>query len=604
MSTSLAVAVARSKRYLNSFVSEAPWRRRHRAVQLSLPQWARDAPDRLVYSSNQPGRFELFAWDRSTGSRRQVTDRPEGTTRGILEPSGERIWWFDDDRGSEHGVWMAERFEGGAPPEPAAPGLEAAYPAGVALARSFAVIGTSTDEGAHVRRVVPGAPSEMLYRHREHADVAGLSRDEELIVLEHSEHGDSRHRALRILDTRGQSVAELWDGPALGLTAGPWSPLPGDQRLVIVHERTGVGRPAIWSPVTGELTELALDLAGEVSAEWYPDATALLLEHDHAGRTQLYRYDLAERELSGLETPAGTIGAARVRPDAQLWYAHSSGAHPAAVLQAGGGTLLEPSGEPAPPGAAYGDVWAGRVHGFLAEPPGARPHPTVLLVHGGPAAHDRDSFSPRVQAWVDHGFAVAMVNYRGSSGYGREWRDALQGNPGLTELEDVAAMRGHLVAAGIADPARLVLAGGSWGGYLTLLGLGRRPELWSLGIAMVPVADYVAAFEDEMEPLKAFDRALFGGTPAERPDFYRQRSPITYADRVTVPVLITAGRNDPRCPSRQIENYVTRLCDLNKPHQVHRFDAGHASMVVEEQIRQMEVQLTFCHTHLGTPAPL
>jgi dipeptidyl aminopeptidase/acylaminoacyl peptidase len=204
---------------------------------------------------------------------------------------------------------------------------------------------------------------------------------------------------------------------------------------------------------------------------------------------------------------------------------------------------------------------------------------------------------------VDHGFAVAMVNYRGSTGYGRAWRDALEGNPGLTELEDLAAVRDHLVGAGIADSRRLVLAGGSWGGYLTLLGLGRQPELWSLGLALVPVADYVAAFEDEMEPLKAYDRALFGGTPAERPEFYRERSPITYADRLRVPALITAGRNDPRCPLRQIEIYVARLRDLNKPHHVYEYDAGHGSMVVDEQIRQMELQLTFCHDHLGTPQP-
>src|SRR5881397_995216 len=180
-------------------MSAAPWRRRYRAVQLGLPLWARDAPDRLIYGSNQSGRFELFAWDRVTGSTRQVTDRPEGTGVGALEPSGERIWWFDDDRGSEHGVWRAERFAGGAPPEPAAPGVEPAYSAGLALGRSLAVIGTSTDDGVHVRRVAPGSRPETLYRHREHADVAGFSRDERLFALEHSEHGDSRHPALRVL---------------------------------------------------------------------------------------------------------------------------------------------------------------------------------------------------------------------------------------------------------------------------------------------------------------------------------------------------------------------------------------------------------------------
>ena len=99
------------------------------------------------------------------------------------------------------------------------------------------------------------------------------------------------------------------------------------------------------------------------------------------------------------------------------------------------------------------------------------------------------------------------------------------------------------------------------------------------------------------------DRALFGGSPVERPEFYRERSPITYADRVAVPVLVTVGRNDPRCPRRQIENYVTRLRELDKPHEVYEFDAGHSSMVVDEQIRQMEIQLAFCHRHLDTPAP-
>src|SRR5262249_21757755 len=157
---------------------------------------------------------------------------------------------------------------------------------------------------------------------------------------------------------------------------------------------------------------------------------------------------------------------------------------------------------------------AGDVHGFLVEPDGPSPHPTLVWVHGGPTAQDRDAWSPVVQAWVDHGFAVAMINYRGSLGYGCEWRDALEAEPGLTELADVLAVRDQLVAEGVADPTRLVLGGGSWGGYLTLLGLGRQPDAWSLGLGIVPVADYVAAYEDEMEPLKAFDRALFGGTPA------------------------------------------------------------------------------------------
>src|SRR5258708_21520004 len=153
---------------------------------------------------------------------------------------------------------------------------------------------------------------------------------------------------------------------------------------------------------------------------------------------------------------------------------------------ADGEPLLDPGGPTAPPGRPYQDLRAGAVRGFLVEQPDARPPPTIFDVHGGPTAHDRDAWSPSVQAWVDHGFAVVLANYRGSSGHGREWRDALEGNPGLTEIEDLKAVRDHLVASGVADPRRTVLMGRSWGGYLTLLGLGPPPESWSLSVACVP----------------------------------------------------------------------------------------------------------------------
>src|SRR5262249_52001479 len=149
-----------------------------------------------------------------------------------------------------------------------------------------------------------------------------------------------------------------------------------------------------------------------------------------------------------------------------------------------------------------------------------------------------DEFRPAAQAWVDHGFAVAMVNYRGSTGRGRTFRDRLIGDPGFPETEDVVAGLDDLVARGIADPERAVIAGNSWGGYITLLSAGLHPDRFALGLAGVPVADYPVAFRDEAETLRAMDRSLFGGTPAERPDLYEERSPLTYILDVRAPLLI------------------------------------------------------------------
>ena len=146
-----------------------------------------------------------------------------------------------------------------------------------------------------------------------------------------------------------------------------------------------------------------------------------------------------------------------------------------------------------------------------------------------------DRWAPDVQAHVDAGFLVAMVNYRGSEGFGQAWRDALTGNIGIYELEDVLAGLDDLVARGLADPYRVVLAGWSWGGYVTLMGAGRFPDRFRSLIAGVPVADYIAAFEDEAPSLQAIDRVLFGGSPDEVPELYRERNPLTYAGQRAPP---------------------------------------------------------------------
>lgn len=581
---------------------EGPWKARFRAARVSLPSWADDAPDRCVYSSNASGTWEIYGWDRAADTSRQVTDRPNGTMLGGVDPTGQWILWFDDNDGDEFGVWMHQPFGGGVD-EPVVPGLRPSYPAGLAVGpNGTTLVGRSTDDGTEIYLARAGQKPAVIYRHHEDADAVDLSRDESLIAINHSEHGDSRHMALRVLRPDGQTVAEAWDGPGKGLDGLRFAPVPGDSRLLVVHERRGRPELLIWDVAADEQREIVLDLPGEIVADWYPDASALLVRHRHQARGELFRYDLVTGSLEAIGTPRGVVGSATARPDGTVEYAWSSAAQPPVIRSTTGTVVLTPPGPSAPPSVPVEDLHVdglgGGIHALVSRPGGTAPYPTAFVVHGGPAAHDTDSFMANVAAWVDHGFAVVRVNYRGSSGYGSAWRDALEGRPGLTELEDVKAVRAHAVASGLSDPSRLVLAGGSWGGLVTLLGLGTQPDDWSLGIAAVPVADYLAAYEDEMESLRAFDRSLFGGSPADVPQRYRDASPITYVEQVRAPVLILAGENDPRCPIRQIDNYLTKLAELGKTHEVYRFDAGHGSLVIEERIRQMEAELTFARKHL------
>jgi dipeptidyl aminopeptidase/acylaminoacyl peptidase len=233
------------------------------------------------------------------------------------------------------------------------------------------------------------------------------------------------------------------------------------------------------------------------------------------------------------------------------------------------------------------------VHGFYVTPEGDGPFPVIMLVHGGPTWLDTDRFSPEVQCYVDAGFAVGMVNYRGSIGYGPAWRDTLIGNIGGPEVVDVNAGLDDLVTRGIADPSRAVIGGWSWGGYITLMEVGTHPELWVAGIAGVPVGDYELSYDDMSPELQAYDRALLGGAPADVPDLMRERNPINFTDRVTAPVMFIIGENDSRCPFRQAMAYVDRLKERGHPHEVYLFGTGHSSFDIEEEIHQQRAILAF-----------
>jgi dipeptidyl aminopeptidase/acylaminoacyl peptidase len=417
------------------------------------------------------------------------------------------------------------------------------------------------------------------------------------------------HPGLRVVDAQtGGVIAELQD-EGKSLSAAAWSPVAGDGRVAVIHERRDDASTAIWEPATGAWIELETGLTGEVVAcDWWPDGSALLLSNLVEGRHRLHRLDIGSGVVTPIEHPEGQISGALVRPDGTVWYRHASGATPPRILDDRGEEVLAPEGERAPAGRPYvsfrfDNPRGQSVHGFYATPPGDGPFPTLVRPHGGPTWLDEDRWSPEVQAVVDAGFAVAMINYRGSTGYGTAWRDALIGDVGGPELEDLNAGLASLVANGIADPARAAIGGWSWGGYLTLMELGKHPELWTCGVAGVPVGDYELSYDDMSPVLQAYDRALLGGTPAEVPELMRDRNPIYFADNVRVPVLFIIGENDSRCPLRQAMAYVDKLSARGHPHQVYLFGTGHGSNDIDEEIRQVATILDFLTRNVPKGAP-
>jgi pimeloyl-ACP methyl ester carboxylesterase len=590
---------------------EPTWQQRYRAPVVGFPTWSAHAPDRLVYASSESGIYQLHSWDLPTGERQQITREPVGLVSGNASADGEWVVWHRDTTGDESGTFVAAPFHGG-PAEPLIDGLPDGWDQGIALGRHRTVAVISDRRGFSVQVSDDGGPARLLVHSEESIELGGssvlvgagteaggLSADERLICLEHAEHGDLIHPALRVLEAAtGEVVADLRDdGLALGAFA--WSPIAGDTRLAIGHERGGERAPAIWDVGTGEVADLALpwDRPTEV-ADWWPDGSALLLVELREGRHRLHRYDLASTALEELPIQEGSLTGARVRPDGRVWYRLQHGEAPGVVYELGTDEpILAAAGTP-PAGRPFVSWWftnpnGQRVQGWRIEPPGPPPWPTLFLIHGGPTSVDLDRWAPDAQAYVDAGFQVAMVNYRGSIGFGREWRDTLIGNIGWPEVEDICAGQDDLLARGLADPVRCAIAGWSWGGYLTLLMQGMHPDRFVSGVAGVPVGDYVTAYADESPMLQAYDRALLGGPPEDVPQLMKERSPIEYVDQVRAPLLVLAGEHDSRCPLPQVLRYTDRLAARGQPHELYLFATGHSPFQIEERIKQTGLVLEF-----------
>jgi len=346
--------------------------------------------------------------------------------------------------------------------------------------------------------------------------------------------------------------------------------------------------------------------------QWSKDAKHVLLSQLHQARRQLYLYNLESDTVSKLQHPDGVVGGyfdhGLFSDDGRILITWQDPSHPPRLIALDGrtgrelGTVL-----------AAGDVPAGRrwksitftsenddpIHGWLAVPEGDGPFPTIFHTHGGPTAVMSAYFSPESQAWLDHGFAFFSINYHGSVTFGKEFEKSILGRLGELEVQDMAAGYQWLVENGIAQADAIFLSGSSYGGYLTLQAIGKRPELWAGGMAGVAIADWTVLYEDESESLRGYQRVLFAGTPQEQPEAHKKSSPVTYAEQIQAPILVIQGSNDTRCPARQMQNYEARLKSLGKQIDVHWFEAGHGSRAQEQQLEHQERKLQFAYRLLG-----
>nr|2QR5_A Chain A, Acylamino-acid-releasing enzyme [unidentified]2QR5_B Chain B, Acylamino-acid-releasing enzyme [unidentified] len=208
------------------------------------------------------------------------------------------------------------------------------------------------------------------------------------------------------------------------------------------------------------------------------------------------------------------------------------------------------------------------------------PGPTVVLVAGGPFAEDSDSWDTFAASLAAAGFHVVMPNYRGSTGYGEEWRLKIIGDPCGGELEDVSAAARWARESGLAS--ELYIMGYSYGGYMTLCALTMKPGLFKAGVAGASVVDWEEMYELSDAAFRNFIEQLTGGSR----EIMRSRSPINHVDRIKEPLALIHPQNDSRTPLKPLLRLMGELLARGKTFEAHIIpDAGHAINTMEDAVK-------------------
>lgn len=342
--------------------------------------------------------------------------------------------------------------------------------------------------------------------------------------------------------------------------------LPGD-RIACIVTRNAISRIGVLDGSTGDFEELDLP---------YVHFASLLRNHG---------------------TRVACVAASATEAPAVLELDVDTGA--ARVVARSADTVLDDDSIARPEPIEFATEEGRIAHAFFYAPTNAgyeAPEdelpPLRVLCHGGPTSHSPPMYVPTVQFWTTRGFAVVDVNYGGSTGYGREYRERLRGRWGEVDVADCAAVVRHLAESGRADPRRATISGGSAGGYTTLCALAFR-DVFAAGMSSFGVVD-LETFRETTHKFEAhYDEYLVGRWPDDA-ELYRRRSPIHAAHRISAPLLVLQGLDDAIVPPSQAEQLVAALDASGVPYAYLAFEGeGHGFRRQETIAQALEASLYF-----------
>ncbi|OGO42200.1 MAG: hypothetical protein A2W36_03385 [Chloroflexi bacterium RBG_16_58_14] len=382
---------------------------------------------------------------------------------------------------------------------------------------------------------------------------------------------------------------------------------PDGRTLAYVSDASGWWQIYLYDLLSGETRQLTDVQAEHGLPAWVqgmrtygfgPGGESLYFIRNQAGFASLWKADVASGRLSKLELPARYTWLEKIAVsplDGQIALIASGGDTPARLI------VHRVDGEASHPGgdrhSRAGDVpasayslpqaitWQGMdgdtVYGLFYSPhsqtfEGIGLPPLMVLIHGGPTSQRMASFDDEAQFFASRGYAVLQVNYRGSSGYGRSYRDMLRGKWGIYDVQDAVSGARRLVERESVDGSRMVIMGGSAGGFTVLLALEQFPGFFKAGVNLYGVSnqfDFIVGGTHKFE--ERYNDTLLGPFP-EAAQVYRERSPIFFMDKIQDPMAVFQGEDDIVVPRRHSDEVVKSLQRRGVPHIYHVYPGeGH-----------------------------
>ncbi len=577
--------------------------------------------DRVAFYWDKTGRMELYVMDLRTRAVRQVShgEVPRALRTGFVWSRDDREIAFGKDSGGneQHDIHVIDV-------ETAAVRQLTGDPAAEEHASEF----SPDDQWLLVntnKRLpeTPDRPGQLnlwkvrrdgsayvpLTRHAFPAFATGWSKDgTKIAYVTNEDMTDLKNRDGYVVSPDGSGARRVFSVRTGSQdTFGGWH--PDSRRIAVTSDASGQNRAGILDVETGEVRWLSPEGVEEHALRFSKGGKLLACIRNHESSVTPVVYEVETGKARTLKLPEGfAVGAQFFDEDRRLLVTYSTDVTRSSLVAYDLAndtyqTLLEPE---------YGSIDRSvfvnakhvyyptfdgqRIPALLYTPgdvaPGER-LPAIVHVHGGPTGQWFRGFDPFAQFLADRGFVVIEPNIRGSTGYGARFRDAAIKDWGGADLEDVAAAAAYLATLPYVDPGKLVVFGGSYGGFMTFIAATKKPELWRAAIAWVGISDLHRMWDESKEHFRYFLREQMGDPEKDRA-LWRDRSAIEFADQLRAKLLMVHGVNDPRCPVSQSRMFRDRLLELGRVQgrdfeYVELADEGHGSADIQQKIRTFSI---------------